>query len=77
MTRAGATAAVTQSVHRPVGSQLMLAALGHPARAAQPGARAMAGDYWPTACPVESDTLPLQATEPSADSRPNTSAPPK
>jgi len=35
------------------------------------------GVYSPTACPLESETLPLQETEPSADSSPNTSAPPK
>ena len=38
---------------------------------------AMAGDYWPTACPVESETLPLQVTGPSLESRPKTSALPK
>jgi hypothetical protein len=35
-----------------------------------PTAWAMAGDHWPTACPVASETLPLQVTEPSAESRP-------
>ena len=33
------------------------------------GAWAMVGDHWPTVCPVESETLPPQVTEPSADSR--------
>ena len=38
---------------------------------------AVTGVYWLIACPLESETLPLQETEPSADSSPNTSALPK
>jgi hypothetical protein len=34
------------------------------------GPVAMIGAYPPIVCPVESETLPLQATEPSAESRP-------
>ena len=34
------------------------------------GDRAMVGVHWPTAWPVASETLPLQATDPSADSSP-------
>jgi hypothetical protein len=34
------------------------------------GPVATIGAYPPTVCPVESETLPLQATEPSAESRP-------